>query len=154
MVDRMSIRAIIAEDNLLVREGVRRLLDLQADIEIVAACQDLDALLAAVERERPDVVITDIRMPPDGRDEGLQAADRLRDTHPETGVIVLSQWYGRLRQRPRHRTRRPPRGHRPQPGGAHVRPLKAPDAASRHPPAGPAGAAVPRGRPRRPGSRA
>jgi DNA-binding NarL/FixJ family response regulator len=92
MVASMAIRTVIAEDNLLVREGVRRLLDLQTDIEIVATCGDLDALLAAVERERPDVIVTDIRMPPSGLDEGLQAADALRDLHPDIGVIVLSQY--------------------------------------------------------------
>ena len=92
MVASMAIRTVIAEDNLLVREGVRRLLDLQTDIEIVAACGDLDALLAAVERERPDVIVTDIRMPPGGIDEGLRAADALRDLHPDIGVIVLSQY--------------------------------------------------------------
>jgi DNA-binding NarL/FixJ family response regulator len=92
MVATMSIRMVIAEDNLLVREGVQRLLELQGDIEIVAACGDFDSLVEAVERERPDVVMTDIRMPPNGRDEGLQAAEHLRDTHPETAVIVLSQY--------------------------------------------------------------
>ena len=87
----MPLRVVLAEDNLLVREGVQRLLEAQAGIELVATCADLDALLAAVERERPDVVITDIRMPPTGTDEGIRAAERLRTTHPEIGVVVLSQ---------------------------------------------------------------
>lgn len=87
----MPLRVVLAEDNLLVREGVQRLLDAQDDIELVATCGDLDGLLAAVERARPDVVITDIRMPPTGTDEGIRAAERLRTTHPEVGVVVLSQ---------------------------------------------------------------
>jgi DNA-binding NarL/FixJ family response regulator len=87
----VPLRVVLAEDNLLVREGVQRLLEAQDSIELVAACGDLDGLLAAVERERPDVVITDIRMPPTGTDEGIRAAERLRMTHPEVGVVVLSQ---------------------------------------------------------------
>jgi DNA-binding NarL/FixJ family response regulator len=87
----VPLRVVLAEDNLLVREGVQRLLDAQDGIELVATCGDLDGLLAAVERARPDVVITDIRMPPTGTDEGIRAAERLRTTHPEVGVVVLSQ---------------------------------------------------------------
>jgi DNA-binding NarL/FixJ family response regulator len=75
-----------------VREGVRRLLETQPDVEIAAVCDDLDSLLAAVDRESPDVVITDIRMPPGRSDEGIQAAARLRESHPDTGVVVLSQY--------------------------------------------------------------
>ena len=74
----MPIRLVLAEDNYLVREGVRRLLETQPDLEIVAVCGDLDSLLAAVAAERPDVVVTDIRMPPDGADEGITAAERLK----------------------------------------------------------------------------
>jgi DNA-binding NarL/FixJ family response regulator len=88
----MAIRLVLAEDHYLVREGVRRLLETDADLEIAAVCGDLDSLLAAVEAERPDVVVTDIRMPPAGLDEGIQAAERLRETHPEIGVVVLSQY--------------------------------------------------------------
>jgi DNA-binding NarL/FixJ family response regulator len=88
----MSIRLVVADDHLLVREGIRRLLETEPDIEIAAVCDDLDSLLAAVERERPDVVITDIRMPPGNTDEGIQAAVRIRATHPDTGVVVLSQY--------------------------------------------------------------
>ena len=88
----MPIRVVLAEDHYLVREGVRRLLETQADLEVAAVCGDLDSLLAAVEAERPDVVITDIRMPPDGVDEGIQAATRLRETHEQVGVVVLSQY--------------------------------------------------------------
>src|SRR5216117_2481939 len=88
----MPIRLVLAEDQYLVREGLRRLLEAQDDLEIAAVCEDLDSLLAAVDAERPDVVVTDIRMPPPGTDEGIQAAARLRETAPEVGVVVLSQY--------------------------------------------------------------
>lgn len=88
----MAIRIVLAEDDYLVREGIRRLLETRPDLEVVAACADLDSLLAAVDVERPDVVLTDIRMPPGGSDEGIQAAERLRETRPEVGVVVLSQF--------------------------------------------------------------
>lgn len=88
----MPIRIVLAEDQYLVREGLRRLLETQDDLEIAAVCDDLDSLLAAVDAERPDVVVTDIRMPPGSSDEGIQAATRLRETHPEVGVVVLSQY--------------------------------------------------------------
>jgi DNA-binding NarL/FixJ family response regulator/class 3 adenylate cyclase len=86
------IRIVLAEDTYLVREGIRRLLEPEPDIELAAACADLPSLLEAIEMEQPDVVLTDIRMPPTNRDEGIQVADRLRDTSPETGVVVLSQF--------------------------------------------------------------
>jgi DNA-binding NarL/FixJ family response regulator len=88
----VAIRVVVAEDSYLVREAVTRLLGTQPDVEVVGACADLDSLFALVERTRPDVVLTDIRMPPSGTDEGIRAAARLRDTHPETGVVVLSQY--------------------------------------------------------------
>ena len=88
----MPIRVVLAEDHYIVREGIRRLLETEPDLEVVAVCGDLDSLLAAVDAERPDVVLTDIRMPPGDSDEGIQAADRLRETHPEIGVVVLSQY--------------------------------------------------------------
>jgi DNA-binding NarL/FixJ family response regulator len=88
----VPIRLVLAEDHYLVREGVRRLLETEPDLEVVAVCGDLDSLLAAVEAQSPDVVITDIRMPPDGVDEGIQAAIRLRQSHTEVGVVVLSQY--------------------------------------------------------------
>jgi DNA-binding NarL/FixJ family response regulator len=88
----MPIRVVLAEDHYLVREGVRRVLETRSGLEIAAVCDDLDSLLAAVEAERPDVVITDIRMPPGDADEGIQAAERLRVTNPEIGVVVLSQY--------------------------------------------------------------
>jgi DNA-binding NarL/FixJ family response regulator len=88
----MAIRLVVADDHLLVREGLRRLLETQPDIEIAAVCEDLDSLLAAVAKERPDVVVTDIRMPPDGSDEGIRAAATLRETQPDVGVVILSQY--------------------------------------------------------------
>lgn len=88
----VPIRVVLAEDHYLVREGVRRLLEAEPDLEVAAVCDDLDSLLAAVEAEHPDVLITDIRMPPGGVDEGIQAAERLRRTDPEVGVVVLSQY--------------------------------------------------------------
>src|SRR5205814_294324 len=86
------IRVVVAEDAYLVREGIRRLLETEQDIDLVAACEDLPSLLEAIEAERPDVVLTDIRMPPTSQDEGIQVADRLRQTSPETGVVVLRQF--------------------------------------------------------------
>jgi DNA-binding NarL/FixJ family response regulator len=88
----MPIRVVLADDHYLVREGVRRMLETQPDLEVAAVCSDLGSLLAAVEAERPDVVVTDIRMPPGGADEGIQAAERLRETNPEIGVVVLSSY--------------------------------------------------------------
>jgi DNA-binding NarL/FixJ family response regulator len=88
----VPIRLVLAEDQYLVREGVRRLLETQQDLEVAAVCDDLESLLAAVDAEGPDVVVTDIRMPPGGTDEGIQAATRLRETHPDVGVVVLSQY--------------------------------------------------------------
>src|SRR5919202_2697604 len=90
----MPIRVVLAEDNLLVREGVRRLLETRKDatIEVVASCGDLDSLLEAVEAHQPDVVLTDIRMPPTHADEGLQVAAQLRKSHPQVGVVLLSQF--------------------------------------------------------------
>jgi DNA-binding NarL/FixJ family response regulator len=88
----MAIRLVLAEDHYLVREGVRSLLEADPEVEVVAVCGDLDSLLGAVAREHPDVVVTDIRMPPGHSDEGIQAATRLRVTNPELGVVVLSQY--------------------------------------------------------------
>jgi DNA-binding NarL/FixJ family response regulator len=88
----MAIRLVLAEDHYLVREGVRSLLEAEPGFEVAAVCGDLDSLLKAVNRESPDVVVTDIRMPPGHSDEGIQAARRLRETNPELGVVVLSQY--------------------------------------------------------------
>lgn len=87
-----DIRVVVAEDSLLVREGIAKLLAVQDGLSVVALCEDLPGLLDAVEREQPDVVLTDIRMPPTGTDEGIRAAATLRQTHPSVGVVVLSQY--------------------------------------------------------------
>ena len=88
----MAIRLVLAEDHYLVREGLRRLLETLPDLEVAAVCADLDSLITTVDAERPDVVLTDIRMPPGGMDEGIRAAKLLRESHPEIGVVVLSQY--------------------------------------------------------------
>jgi DNA-binding NarL/FixJ family response regulator len=88
----VPIRIVLAEDQYLVREGLRSVLETQEGLEVVSVCADLDSLLVTVAAERPDVVVTDIRMPPGNTDEGIQAATRLRETDPEVGVVVLSQY--------------------------------------------------------------
>jgi DNA-binding NarL/FixJ family response regulator len=87
----MAIRVVVAEDSLLVREGICELLAHEPDVDVIAAVGDLLSLERAVAEHVPDVVLTDIRMPPGGTDEGIQIAIRLRDEHPDTGVVVLSQ---------------------------------------------------------------
>ena len=88
----MAIRLLIGEDNYLVREGVRRLLESAPGVDVVAACTDLPSLEAAVLEHSPDVVLTDIRMPPSDTDEGIRLSEWLHETRPETGVVVLSQY--------------------------------------------------------------
>jgi DNA-binding NarL/FixJ family response regulator len=88
----MPIRIIIGEDSLIVREGVRQLLATDPAVEVVAAVADADSLRDACERHEPDVVLTDIRMPPTSTDEGIRLAGELRDSHPGIGVVVLSQF--------------------------------------------------------------
>jgi DNA-binding NarL/FixJ family response regulator len=88
----MPIRVVVAEDNYLVREAVTRLLDATPDIVVAGVAEDFDGLIAAVEADPPDVVLTDIRMPPTGTDEGVRAAAQLRRSHPQLGVVVLSQF--------------------------------------------------------------
>ena len=88
----MAVRLVLAEDNLLVREGLQQLLEAAQGLEVVGACSDMDTLLETIERERPDVVLTDIRMPPSRTDEGVRVAARLRNTDPGIGVVVLSQY--------------------------------------------------------------
>jgi DNA-binding NarL/FixJ family response regulator len=88
----MPIRVVLAEDNYLVREGVRGLLELDPEVEVAAVASDYDSLLEAIETAQPDVVLTDIRMPPTGTDEGIRVAARLRETNPTIGVVVLSQY--------------------------------------------------------------
>lgn len=88
----MQTRIVAAEDSFLIREGLRLLLDTQPELELVASVGSLPELLDAVDRHEPDVVITDIRMPPGDRDEGTQAAERFARERPGLGVVVLSQY--------------------------------------------------------------
>src|SRR5439155_17113404 len=85
------IRVVIAEDNYLVREGTRRLLEDSAEVKVVAAVGTATELLDAVERLRPEAVLTDIRMPPGHQTEGIEAAHSIRAAHSHVGVVVLSQ---------------------------------------------------------------
>lgn len=87
----MPIRVLLGEDSLIVREGVVHLLASDDEIDVVAALGDLPSILETCERERPDVVVTDIRMPPTHTDEGIRIAAELRERRPEIGVVVLSQ---------------------------------------------------------------
>jgi DNA-binding NarL/FixJ family response regulator len=88
----MAIKVVLAEDSYLVREGMRRMLENEPDVELLAVCEDYDSLLSAIASTQPDVVLTDIRMPPTGTDEGTRAAERLRQVRPAAGVILLSQY--------------------------------------------------------------
>jgi DNA-binding NarL/FixJ family response regulator len=87
-----SIRVVLAEDNSLLREGISRLIQADDDLELVGVATDLPTLLALVDEHQPDVVVTDIRMPPTGTDEGIQAAAWMREHRPNIGVVVLSQY--------------------------------------------------------------
>ena len=86
------IRVVFAEDNYLVREGTAALLATSDQVELVGTATTHDELLAAVEEHAPDAVLTDIRMPPTGTNEGIEAAKTIRASHPEIGVVVLSQF--------------------------------------------------------------
>jgi DNA-binding NarL/FixJ family response regulator len=88
----VGLRVVVAEDNALLRDGMARLIQSRPDLELAGVATDLPGLVDLIDRERPDVVVTDIRMPPTSRDEGIQAANRLRETSPATGVVVLSQY--------------------------------------------------------------
>jgi DNA-binding NarL/FixJ family response regulator len=90
--DGPMIRVVVADDSYLVREAVTHVLADSDRIDVVAACDDLESLRRAIDVERPDVVVTDIRMPPSETDEGLQVAAALRETDPDVGVVVLSQY--------------------------------------------------------------
>lgn len=83
---------VLAEDHYLVREGIRRLIELEPELELVSVCEDLDSLIEAIENQSPDVLLTDIRMPPTNTDEGLRAAERLRTLNPDAGIVLLSQY--------------------------------------------------------------
>ena len=88
----MAIRLALGDDTLIVREGLRQLLSTDPRLEVVAVVGDADSLRDACDREQPDVVIADIRMPPTNTDEGIRIAMELRDRHPQMGVVVLSQF--------------------------------------------------------------
>ena len=87
-----TIRVVIADDSYLVRQALEHVLGDAESIEVVGSCSDRDDLLKTVELERPDVVVTDIRMPPTNTDEGIVVAARLRETAPGVGVVILSQF--------------------------------------------------------------
>ena len=87
----LTIRVVLGEDNYLVREGVTRALEGMDGVDLVGTGEDLESLRATVQRTNPDVVVTDIRMPPSHKDEGIQLATDLRETHPRVGVVLLSQ---------------------------------------------------------------
>ncbi len=88
----MAVRVVLGEDSLLVREGLQQLLAASPSVEVAAVCGDLDSLRDAIDSQRPDVVLTDIRMPPTNTEEGIALAAGLRESHPGMGVVVLSQY--------------------------------------------------------------
>lgn len=88
----MGIRVVLAEDSYLVREGISLLFETQPDLDLAAVCGDFDSAVHAVESQEPDVVLTDIRMPPDNADEGIRLAGWLRQERPGVGVVVLSSY--------------------------------------------------------------
>jgi DNA-binding NarL/FixJ family response regulator len=88
----MALRVVVGEDSLLVREGLQQLLAASPGVEVAAVCGDLDSLRDAIDSQRPDVVLTDIRMPPTNTEEGIALAAGLRESHPGMGVVVLSQY--------------------------------------------------------------
>jgi DNA-binding NarL/FixJ family response regulator len=92
MLARVAIRVILGEDSYLVREGLRQVLAGASQLVLEADCGDADALLREIEQRRPDVVLTDIRMPPTNTNEGIRLAAQLRREHPDIGVVVLSQY--------------------------------------------------------------
>jgi DNA-binding NarL/FixJ family response regulator len=88
----MPLRILLGEDSLIVREGVHQLLAIDPEIEVVAAVADEPSLRRMCDEAQPDVVLTDIRMPPTNTDEGIRFAAQLRDSHPGIGVVILSQY--------------------------------------------------------------
>lgn len=92
VASKKTLRVMVADDSYLIREGLRQLLSMSQEVEVVGTYPDMATLLAAVDDEPPDVVVTDIRMPPTQTDEGLKVAERLRVSHPGVGVVLLSQF--------------------------------------------------------------
>jgi DNA-binding NarL/FixJ family response regulator len=88
----MTLRIVVAEDHALLREGLRTMIESTGEVDLVATCSDLPGLLAAVDEHRPDVVLTDIRMPPGRSDEGVRAAEHCRRAYPTMGVVLLTQY--------------------------------------------------------------
>src|SRR4051812_47032221 len=88
--DPMTLRVIVVEDSVLVREGVLRMLGTMGDITVVDSCGFLDEAISSIDKHVPDVVLTDIRMPPTRTDEGLRIAEHCRRSHPRVGVVLLS----------------------------------------------------------------
>jgi DNA-binding NarL/FixJ family response regulator len=86
------IRVAVADDTAAIRDLIVDILDASPDIEVVATAADAPALLARIAETLPDVVVTDVRMPPTGTDEGIRVAERLRQTHPGMGVVILTQY--------------------------------------------------------------
>jgi DNA-binding NarL/FixJ family response regulator len=90
--DATAIRVAVADDSYLAREALTHVLEAASGVEVIAACEDLASLQRVIDADNPDVVVTDIRMPPSDSDEGLRVAAELRQTHPGMGVVVLSQY--------------------------------------------------------------
>ena len=88
----MSITVFLADDNLLVREGVRALMEAAEDLRVVGVAGDRDSLIEGAVATEPQVVVTDIRMPPDFQREGIEAAKLVRKRNPGTGIVILSQY--------------------------------------------------------------
>ena len=88
----MPIRVIVADDSFIVREGIEEILAGCDGVVVEASCADRDSLLSEIDAREPDVVLTDVRMPPTSTDEGIEVAARLRETHPRIGVVILSQY--------------------------------------------------------------
>jgi DNA-binding NarL/FixJ family response regulator len=88
----MPVAIALADDSLIVREGLEQMLAAHPEMQVVASCSDLPSLLTAIEANPPDVVVTDIRMPPTSTDEGIRLAALLREEHPAIGVVVLSNY--------------------------------------------------------------
>lgn len=89
---RHALGVVVAEDSLLMREGIRQVIDRQPDLDVIAECVDLPSLRQVLTAYSPDVIVTDVRMPPNFTDEGIQVAVELRESRPDVGVVVLSQY--------------------------------------------------------------